>query len=529
MPYLFGDHRIVIARRADHLRPHRPGRRRRSPSPSGCASCCSARRSAPGCAPSSTTPSWPASTASARSSSPGCSWMIGFALAALGGVLFAGGENLNAIVLTLLVLNAYGAAMVGRLTSLPMTFVGALVLGLCQELTNVSWLWPDGDAFLRVRLAIPGLFLVARRAARAVVPAVGGPGRRAATSRAVPTLRRVGRRPAPCSSASSRCSCNVGPDDLQVARRPGARDRDDRPVARRAHRAVRPGLAHAVPVRRRRRVRRRQDLRRRQRARHAARRPGRRGARRRSSPCPSVRLRGPAPRAEHVRHRAHRPRGGPRRPARLRPRRPSGRPARDPRHLDRAPTPPSPCGARSCSSCSPSLVGVVRRSWFGRQLTAIRDSELAAATLGLRVRSTKVADLRVLGVHRRLRRRRSSAACPAPCDGTQFDPVNSLVILLFAFVGGITTVTGALRRRRRCSRLLVLRRRRRSPTSPAWCSSPSAPPPSASAASPNGLAGVLLDRVRRRSARSRRARRRSPAPGRRRRRGAARRARERAA
>src|SRR4051794_34521146 len=72
-----------------------------------------------------------------------CSWMIGFALAALGGMLFAGGQNLNAIVLTLLVLNAYGAAMVGRLTSLPMTFVGALLLGLIQELTNVSWLWPS--------------------------------------------------------------------------------------------------------------------------------------------------------------------------------------------------------------------------------------------------------------------------------------------------------------------------------------------------------------------------------------------------
>ena len=86
--------------------------------------------------------------------------MIGFCLAALGGVLFAGGQNLNAIVLTLLVLNAYGAAMVGRLTNLPMTFVGALVLGLCQELTNVSWLWPDGDAFLRLRLAVPGIFLV---------------------------------------------------------------------------------------------------------------------------------------------------------------------------------------------------------------------------------------------------------------------------------------------------------------------------------------------------------------------------------
>ena len=88
------------------------------------------------------------------------SWMIGFCLAALGGVLFAGGQNLSAIVLTLLVLNAYGAAMVGRLTNLPMTFLGALALGLIQELTNVSWLWPEGDMFTRVRLAVPGIFLV---------------------------------------------------------------------------------------------------------------------------------------------------------------------------------------------------------------------------------------------------------------------------------------------------------------------------------------------------------------------------------
>jgi len=89
-----------------------------------------------------------------------CGWMIGFALAALGGILFSGGQNLNAIVLTLLVLNAYGAAMVGRLTSLPMTFVGALLLGLCQELTNVSWLWPDSEVFSRLKVAIPGIFLI---------------------------------------------------------------------------------------------------------------------------------------------------------------------------------------------------------------------------------------------------------------------------------------------------------------------------------------------------------------------------------
>ena len=67
------------------------------------------------------------------------------ALAGLGGVLFAGGQNLDAIVLTLLVLDVYGAAMIGRLTSLPLTFVGALALGLIESLTNVHWLWPQGS------------------------------------------------------------------------------------------------------------------------------------------------------------------------------------------------------------------------------------------------------------------------------------------------------------------------------------------------------------------------------------------------
>ena len=107
------------------------------------------------------------------------SWMIGFVLAALGGVLFAGGQNLSAIVLTLLVLNAYGAAMVGRLTSLPLTCVGALALGLIQELSNVS-LALAGHRDVRPGAARPAGHLPRRRgAARALVPAVGRSGRRA--------------------------------------------------------------------------------------------------------------------------------------------------------------------------------------------------------------------------------------------------------------------------------------------------------------------------------------------------------------
>ncbi|MFZ0248918.1 MAG: ABC transporter permease [Acidimicrobiales bacterium] len=60
-------------------------------------------------------------------------WMLGFMLAALAGVLIAplvGQTGLTTTQLTLLALNGFAAAVVGRLRNLPMTFVGALLLGL---------------------------------------------------------------------------------------------------------------------------------------------------------------------------------------------------------------------------------------------------------------------------------------------------------------------------------------------------------------------------------------------------------------
>ena len=62
-------------------------------------------------------------------------WAMGAALAALSGVLVVGESNLKALTLTLFVVNAYAAAIVGKLKSLPMTFVGALILGLGEAYT----------------------------------------------------------------------------------------------------------------------------------------------------------------------------------------------------------------------------------------------------------------------------------------------------------------------------------------------------------------------------------------------------------
>jgi branched-chain amino acid transport system permease protein len=63
-------------------------------------------------------------------------WVLGFMLAAVAGVLLApvvGQTGLTADQLTLLALNGFAAAVVGRLRSLPMTFVGAIALGLITQ------------------------------------------------------------------------------------------------------------------------------------------------------------------------------------------------------------------------------------------------------------------------------------------------------------------------------------------------------------------------------------------------------------
>src|SRR5215213_5812892 len=60
------------------------------------------------------------------------SWAIGSSLAALGGVLIAPTVNLDSGTLSLIIVNAYAAAIFGRLRSLPLTFVGAIVVGLTE-------------------------------------------------------------------------------------------------------------------------------------------------------------------------------------------------------------------------------------------------------------------------------------------------------------------------------------------------------------------------------------------------------------
>jgi branched-chain amino acid transport system permease protein len=87
------------------------------------------------------------------------SWALGASMAALAGILLAPVLQLNHLALTLLVVNAYAAAMVGRLRSLPMTYVGGLALGLVESYA-IGYIHLQGW-LIGLRPSIPTVFLFA--------------------------------------------------------------------------------------------------------------------------------------------------------------------------------------------------------------------------------------------------------------------------------------------------------------------------------------------------------------------------------
>jgi branched-chain amino acid transport system permease protein len=88
------------------------------------------------------------------------SWILGSSLAAIAGILIAPTLQLSVAPLTLLVINAYAAAIIGRLRSLPFTFLGAAIIGLAGSyvvgylpVSTVNWLQ-------NLPLAIPIIILL---------------------------------------------------------------------------------------------------------------------------------------------------------------------------------------------------------------------------------------------------------------------------------------------------------------------------------------------------------------------------------
>ena len=84
-------------------------------------------------------------------------WIIGSMLAALAGILVAPTLTLSASALTLLIVNAYAASVIGRLRSIPMTFVGAIILGLSIAY-SVAYL-PQNPYIQGFENAVPAIIL----------------------------------------------------------------------------------------------------------------------------------------------------------------------------------------------------------------------------------------------------------------------------------------------------------------------------------------------------------------------------------
>jgi branched-chain amino acid transport system permease protein len=86
------------------------------------------------------------------------SWVLGSMLAAGAGVLYSPtAGKLDAVNLTFFVLAAYGAAVFGRLRSLPLTFAGAIVLGLVQGYAPIAF--PSTELWNHLQVGVPGIFL----------------------------------------------------------------------------------------------------------------------------------------------------------------------------------------------------------------------------------------------------------------------------------------------------------------------------------------------------------------------------------
>jgi branched-chain amino acid transport system permease protein len=109
----------------------------------------------------------------------GLAWMIGFMAAGLAGILLAPGTGMSLVILSELVIFGYAAAIVGRLRSLPLTFLGAMILGIGESmavgyvpgnlLNDVTAVLPMGLLIVAL-LLLPQATLAAGRVARLRAP-----------------------------------------------------------------------------------------------------------------------------------------------------------------------------------------------------------------------------------------------------------------------------------------------------------------------------------------------------------------------
>ena len=98
------------------------------------------------------------------------SWMLGSVVAALAGILItAEGINFDTTSLTLLIIDALAAALIGGMVSLPLTVVGGFALGLLETYPQI---WIQSLGFPRLVALLVILFVLIVRNPRGLTVAV---------------------------------------------------------------------------------------------------------------------------------------------------------------------------------------------------------------------------------------------------------------------------------------------------------------------------------------------------------------------
>ena len=186
-------------------------------------------------------------------------WVLGSMLAALAGVLIAPIlPQFTPVALTLLVISAYAAAMVGRLRSLPLTFLGAVILGELEYLLAfIDTKRIGGDTIADLAKDLQAVGAGDPAVPRPDLPARGPRGGAVVAPLPAPRSRRCGRWRCRWSPTSRSCfvivqSGWVSRVDRRRARQ-GHRPRCRHALARAAHRVRRAGLAGPARLRRHRR------------------------------------------------------------------------------------------------------------------------------------------------------------------------------------------------------------------------------------------------------------------------------------
>ena len=121
-------------------------------------------------------------------------WAIGSSFAAVSGILLAPTFGLDALLLTLLIVQAFGAAAIGGFSSLPLTFAGGIIVGIAASVATKYVATTPALGGIPPSVPFIVLFVVLLVSPKGRLPELGGQLRRRVVERRVapPRQRAIG-------------------------------------------------------------------------------------------------------------------------------------------------------------------------------------------------------------------------------------------------------------------------------------------------------------------------------------------------